>query len=214
MNSLPLWPIGASRYASEADYLFIGLLIVTGLTAGLVFYLLILFCTRYRHSNSVERSERVKKSWHCEIGWTTATMAAFFGLFIWGGVLYVRLFQPPGNALEIYVVAKRWMWKAEHPGGQREIDELHVPVDRPVRLVLSSQDVIHSFYVPAFRLKHDVVPGRYQELWFRPSKTGEFGLFCAEFCGTDHAQMGGHITVMSAAQFEDWLRREAPEPAP
>ena len=208
MTSLPLWPDAASRYAVETDHLFIGLLIVTGLTAGLVFVLLIVFGTRYRHTNAVERGDRVKKSWHWEIGWTAATMAGFLGLFVWAADLYARLYQPPAGSIEIFVTGKRWMWKIEHAGGQREIDELHIPVGRPIRLVMTSEDVIHSFYLPAFRVKHDVVPGRYQELWFSADETGDFALFCAEFCGTDHAHMGGHVVVLTAAGFEDWLRRQ------
>ena len=132
-------------------------------------------------------------------------MSLFFGLFIWGSVIYVRQFQPPANALKIYVVAKQWMWKIEHAGGQREINALHVPIDTPVELVMTSEDVIHDFFVPAFRVKRDVLPGQYETLWFRADRVGTYHLFCSQFCGTDHANMIGDVVVMPAKAYADWL---------
>jgi cytochrome c oxidase subunit 2 len=127
------------------------------------------------------------------------------GVFVVQAQAYFNLYRPPIDALEIYVVAKQWMWKTQHPEGQEEINELHVPVNRPVRLIMTSQDVIHSFYVPAFRIKQDVLPGRYTSIWFEATKPGTYHLFCAEFCGTDHAEMGGSIIVMPQADYEQWL---------
>jgi cytochrome c oxidase subunit 2 len=127
---------------------------------------------------------------------------------VWGASLYLDVYRDTPDAMPIYVVAKQWMWHVQHQGGQREINELHIPVHRSVQLIMASQDVIHSFFVPAFRVKHDVVPGRYQNLWFRADKTGEFQLLCAEFCGTDHSRMIGRIVVMEPHDFETWLSHQ------
>ena len=126
-----------------------------------------------------------------------ATLLIFFGLFVWGADLYVRLFQPPPDALKIYVIGKQWMWKIEHQGGQREINAMHLPVGRPIQLVMTSEDVIHDFSVPAFRIKHDVLPGRYETLWFQVNKPGTYHLFCTQLCGTGHSEMVGDIVAMS-----------------
>ena len=170
--------------------------------------MMLIFCIRYRRRSTASRAGRVEKTWHFEVGWTTATLGLFLILFVYGATMYIWLFNPPPADEEIYVVGKRWMWKIEHLGGQREIDELHAPVGRPIRLIMASQDVIHSFFVPAFRVKHDVVPGRYQSLWFEAQKTGVFQLLCAEFCGTDHSRMSGSIIVMESQDYESWLSRQ------
>jgi cytochrome c oxidase subunit 2 len=210
MGSFRLWPVAASSTAREVDLLFIALLAVTGLTALLVTVLLVGFAVRYRRSSDADRSDRVVKTWRWETGWTVATMVVFIALFFWGADLYLRLFRPPSDSLDVFVVAKQWMWQMQHLGGQRELNELHIPVGRPVRLVLTSQDVIHSFFVPAFRIKHDVLPGRYQSLWFEATKPGTYRLECAEYCGTDHAAMGGAVIALPPAEFEAWLARMAP----
>ena len=211
MGNVPLWPAAAAAQAGETDLLYLGLILVTGLTAGLVFVLLVVFAIKYRATSNADRSDRVTKSWRWEIGWTVASFVVFLGLFVWGADLYVRLFQAPADAVDVFVVGKRWMWKVQHQGGQREIDELHVPVGRAIRLVMTSQDVIHSFYVPAFRVKHDVLPGRYEDLWFTPTRVGEYHLQCSEFCGTDHAQMAGRVVVMSPTAFQTWLEQNQPK---
>ena len=212
MGGLPLWPARAGSYAGQWDDLFIGLLIVTGLTAGLVFFLLTLFAARYRKGSTADRSDRVKKSWRWEVSWTAACLVIFVGLAIWGARLFIGLDSPPADALQIFVIGKQWMWQAEHPGGQREINELHIPAGRDVRLVMASQDVIHSFFVPALRIKHDVVPGRYETLWFRAERPGRYHLFCAEYCGTDHARMGGWLTAMAPRDFAAWLNNAGGQP--
>ena len=203
MPGMPLWPPTASGYASEIDVLFGGLLIIGALTAGLVFFLMLFFANKYRHGSNADRSGTTKKTWRFEVSWTAATLLIFVGLAVWGADIYLHLYNPPAN-----VVGKQWMWKAQHPGGQREINELHVPVGQPIRLVLASQDVIHSFFIPALRIKQDVVPGRYETMWFRADKVGRYHLFCAEYCGTDHAHMGGWLTVMSPRDFGRWLQAE------
>ncbi len=196
------WPVRAGGgYAAHWDALFIGLLIVAVLTVGLVVFLMVLYAVRYRHGSKADRSDRTKKSWRFEVSWTAASLFIFVLLGIWGAHLFVKLYQPPKDALQIFVVGKQWMWKAQHPGGQREINELHVPAGRDVRLVMASQDVIHSFFIPALRIKHDVVPGRYETLWFRADRPGRYHLFCAEYCGTDHARMGGWVTVMVPREY-------------
>jgi cytochrome c oxidase subunit 2 len=187
------------------NWLFAGLLATSTLILALVFGLMIVFCVRYRRESGAERGNRLGKTWRLEVAWTFATFVLFLGLYFWGANLYIRMHQPPSDATDIYVVAKQWMWKVEHPGGQREIDALHIPVDRPIRLVMTSQDVIHDFAIPAFRIRQDVLPGRYETMWFEPNEVGEYHLFCAEFCGTEHAHMTGTVTVMEQADYQRWL---------
>ena len=195
----------ASVNAANIDWLIAGLLIVSAAVLGLVFFLLLFYAIRYRHDGPTKRGEIAEKTFRFEISWTVATLAVFFGLFIWGSIFYVHANQPPADALKIYVVAKQWMWKAEYPGGQREIDSLHVPLNVPVMLVMTSQDVIHDFFVPAFRVKRDVLPGQYETLWFTANRIGTYHLFCSQFCGTGHAAMIGAVTVMSGPDYQSWL---------
>jgi cytochrome c oxidase subunit 2 len=179
---------------------------VTGLVLFLVVWLMFRFCSHYRKSNpDADRNHRIKKSWHWEVGWTTASLVIFLGLYAWGAEFYLREHRAPPGATDIYVVGKQWMWKIEHPDGQREINALHVALDRPVRLVMTSEDVIHGFSVPAFRLKQDVVPGRYVTMWFNPTEAGTYQLYCTQFCGTAHAAMGGSVTVLDSGDFQKWL---------
>lgn len=207
-EGIPFWRSGVSSYGGDVDLLFAGLLCVSIGVSLLLFVLLVVFAVRYRAGSDADRSDRIRKTWRWEVSWTALTLLGFLGLFVWGAVLYLDMFGAPRDALPIYVVAKQWMWKVQHPGGQREINELHVPVHRSVQLIMASQDVIHSFFVPAFRVKHDVVPGRYQNLWFRAERTGSFQLLCAEFCGTDHSRMIGRVVVMEPAEYESWLARQ------
>ena len=198
-------PPEASTGASSVDALIIALLLISLAVLVLVFGLMLKYVVRYRASNRINRGAPEKKTWRFEISWTVATLVAFFGLFLWGADLYITLQTPPHDALKIYVVGKQWMWKAEHNGGQREIDALHVPVNRDIELVMTSEDVIHDFSVPAFRIKHDVLPGRYESLWFRANRVGTYPLYCTQFCGTDHARMTGNVIVMTAPDFQRWL---------
>ena len=195
----------AAVSATSTDWLIAGLLIVSAAVLGLVFFLLLFYAIRYRHNSPIKRGEIAQRTFGFEMSWTTATLAVFFGLFIWGSMLYVHATQPPANAMKIYVVAKQWMWKVEYPGGQREIDSLHVPLNVPVELVMTSQDVIHDFFVPAFRLKRDVLPNQYETLWFTADRIGTYHLFCSQFCGTAHAAMIGSVTVLSGPDYQNWL---------
>jgi cytochrome c oxidase subunit 2 len=202
----PLVPQGETAHATSVDLLFVGLLAVAILVLVLLLFLLLRFAIHYRAGNAgADRDHRIRKSWKLETAWTAATLVAFLALFVWGARLYLNLYDVPRDAQPIYVVGKQWMWKVQHPGGQREINELHIPVNQTVRLIMSSQDVIHSFFIPAFRVKHDVLPGTSEEIWFDPRKAGVFHLFCAEYCGTDHSRMTGRILVMQPPEFERWL---------
>jgi cytochrome c oxidase subunit 2 len=174
-----------------------------------VFALVLVLAIRYRRGSAAKRGplpEIVTREF--EIGWTSATLFLFAFLFWWAASADLGSLAAPAGALEIHVVAKQWMWKTQHPNGAREIDALHIPVDKPVRLVMTSQDVIHSFFVPAFRVKQDVVPGREAEIWFQATKTGVFPLLCAEYCGTDHSMMRGRIIVMRQEDYADWLTKQ------
>jgi len=195
----------ASRHAVEADWLFLALLLVSLAVLALVFGLMLRYVVHYRADSGVERGKIAERTFGYEISWTIAMLVVFFGLFVWGADLYARIWQPPESALKIYVVAKQWMWKAEHEGGQREINALHVPVNRPVELVMTSEDVIHSMGIPAFRFKRDVLPGRYESIAFLANEIGAYHLFCDQFCGTDHSRMIGVVTVMSGPDFQSWL---------
>ena len=210
MPWVPFWPETSAQSGDVVDALFIAELGVCGAILALVFGLIWVFCIRYRRGAAASRAAPSQRRWAVEIAWTAATLAGFLGLFVWGASIYVWLYKPPPADLDIYIVGQQWMWKIEHPGGQREIDALHVPVGKTVRLLLASQDVIHSFFVPAFRLKHDVVPGTLQVMWFRPTRTGIFRIQCAEFCGTQHAHMGGEVVVMEAPAYARWLTQQGP----
>lgn len=199
----------ATTHAVQVDHIFYGLLVLSGLTMLLVFVLVIFLAVRYRRGSNAKRGplpEIVSREF--EIGWTSATLFLFAFLFWWAASADLKSLAAPADAIEIHVVAKQWMWKTQQPNGAREIDALHIPVGKPVRLVMTSQDVIHSFFVPAFRVKQDVVPGRETEIWFNATKTGVFPLLCAEYCGTDHSMMRGRIVVMRPEEYANWLTRQ------
>jgi cytochrome c oxidase subunit 2 len=190
--------------AGNVDALFIFLLILSGMMSLLIFTALIYFAARYRHRKGV-LAEQIEGSTPLELTWTVIPFGVFMVIFLWGAVVYFQQRTPPRDATEVYVVAKQWMWKLEHAEGQREINSLHVPVGRDVKLIMTSQDVIHSFFVPDFRIKQDVVPGRYTVTWFRATKPGTYHLFCTQYCGTQHSSMIGTIEVMEPAQYDAWM---------
>jgi cytochrome c oxidase subunit 2 len=195
----------ASTLGRTVDTLFLSLLGVTALVAIAVAALIVFFVVRYRAGSAADRSNPPDRARWIEIAWTVTPLAIFIGLFVWSSVVFSEFYRPPANAMRIHVLARQWMWKLEHENGRREIDELHVPVGQPVELIMTSQDVIHSFFVPAFRVKQDVLPGRYTSLWFTATRPGTFNLFCAEYCGADHANMHGSVIVMRPADFAQWL---------
>jgi cytochrome c oxidase subunit 2 len=202
---IPFWPDTAAVNGVAVNNLYIAELALSALIMVSVVIMMLTFCIRYREGGSASRADRVRKTWHFEIAWTVATLGVFLILFVWGARTYIWLYRPPPADEEVYIVGKQWMWKVEHAGGQREIDALHVPVDKSIRLVMASEDVIHSFFVPAFRIKHDVVPGTLETLWFKANKTGVFRLECTQFCGLQHATMSGEIDVMTGPDYAKWL---------
>ncbi len=204
-EGFPLFPEQASTVAGEVDMLFYFLIGVSLFFTVLIFSLIFYFSIRYRRRSDTEQPRPMIGSLGLELFWSVTPFMITVVMFVWATSLYFKNVSPPAGALDIYVVAKQWMWKLQHPEGQREINTLHVPIGRPIRLIMTSEDVIHSFYVPAFRVKYDVLPGRYTTLWFEPTKTGEYHLFCAEYCGTKHSAMVGRVIVMRPLEFERWL---------
>ncbi len=200
-----LFPERASSIAGSVDALFFFLLGLALFFGLLICVLIISFSLKYRRRAPDEIGVPIGGSMTLEIAWIIIPLMLCMVLFGWGATIFVRERRPPPQALDIYVVAKQWMWKLQHPEGQKEINELHVPVNRAVQLTMASEDVIHDFFVPAFRVKMDVVPGRYTMLWFKATKTGRFHFFCSQYCGTNHALMGGWITVMEPADYQAWL---------
>src|SRR5262245_7488165 len=204
-EDFPLFPERASTIAGKVDALYITLICVNGLLATGIVITLIVFAIRFRRRSDSERPKPITGSLLLELTWTIIPLFMVLGMFTWGAYVFFQMSRPPAGSMDIYVVGKQWMWKFQHMNGVREINELHVPIGRPVRLTMESEDVMHSLYFPAFRVKGDVVPGRYRIMWFQATKTGRYHIFCAEYCGTKHAGMGGWITVMEPANFQAWL---------
>ena len=205
MPPLPFFPESASTFASSVDGLYLFLILISlvfgvGIAAAVAF-----FAIRYRRRSPDERPALIHGSMALELVWSIGPLLIVTVIFFWGASVFFEMERIPPRAMDVHVVGKRWMWKAQHMTGQREINELHVPVATPVHLTLTSEDVIHSFFVPAFRLKKDALPGRYTHLWFTATKTGRFHLFCAEYCGTKHSGMIGSVVVMEPAPFQEWL---------
>src|SRR5450432_427495 len=205
MDKFRLFPVEASTSAQQIDWLYFGLTAMLMFFVAAVFLPIIYFSIRYRRGSRADRSNPPTGSNLVETGWTLFPLIISLGFFSWGAVVYYHIERPPNDALQVQVVAKQWMWKLQHEEGKKEINELHVPLGRTVSLTMTSQDVIHSFYVPAFRLKQDVVPGKYTTEWFQATRLGEYHLFCAEYCGTNHSAMIGRVIVMRAADYEEWL---------
>jgi cytochrome c oxidase subunit 2 len=191
--------------AAHVDHLYYYLVLVSLSFTLLIFGLVTVFAIRYRRRSPEESAIQIEPHLGLELTWIIIPLLLSLVMFVWGARLFFSQSSPPSDALDIYVVAKQWMWKLQHVEGPSEINELHIPIGRPVRLLMTSQDVIHSFYVPAFRIKQDVLPGRYTSTWFQAIQTGRFHLFCAEYCGTNHAAMGGWVTVMTPVEYERWL---------
>ena len=198
-------PPQASAISGEVDALALFMLLLSVAIAGTIFVVIVVFCVKYRRRPGRDIGELPQRTTPFELTWTLVPAALALVPFVWGAKIYLEESVPPADALEIFVVAKQWMWKAEQPGGQSEIDALHVPTGRAVKLIMTSQDVIHSFYVPAFRVKADVLPGRYTTLWFQATQPGEFRLECTQYCGTDHAAMIGQVVAMTPGDYTAWL---------
>jgi cytochrome c oxidase subunit 2 len=201
----PLFPEQASTMAPRVDQLYFFLLGVSVFFATLILILIIAFAVKYRRRSDNEQPQPIGGNLALEILWTVVPLSLTLVMFVWGARLFFITFYPPSDALEINVVAKQWMWKVQHAEGRSEIDELHIPTGRPIKLIMTSQDVIHDFFVPAFRVKNDVLPGRYTTLWFEATKPGAYRLFCSQYCGTQHSGMIGHIIALEPAEFQAWL---------
>lgn len=201
---LPLFPEQASSVAGQVDAFYLFLVLVTTFFSLLIALLVLYFIIRYRKSPD-RQAIQIHGSTLLEIVWTVIPLGISMVIFAWGAVLYYHIENPPTNALEIYGVGKQWMWKFQHPGGQREINSLHVPTGRPVKVTLISQDVIHDFFVPAFRVKQDVLPNRYVYSWFTATRPGTYHLFCSQYCGTNHSAMVGEVVVMKPEDYAEWL---------
>jgi cytochrome c oxidase subunit 2 len=195
----------ASAYAGEWDRFFFVLVAVSGVVIALIFAIIVGFSIRYRRGSNAKRGllpEVITNE--IELTWTSATAISFIFLFWWAASTQLRNIIPPKSPVEIHILAKQWMWKVQQPNGVREINELHAPVGRPVELIMTSQDVIHSMFLPSLRLKQDVLPGRYTYLWFTADKPGIYHLLCAEFCGTEHSRMTGRLVLMQPADYARW----------
>jgi cytochrome c oxidase subunit II len=213
-NGFPLFPEQASTLASGVDGLYFFLVAVTIFFFVAISITLLVFSVKYRRRSPDEWPREIHGSLMLELAWSIVPFLITVVIFAWGAILFFSMNRPPDNAIEINVVGKRWMWKLQHMTGQREINELHIPVGRPVKLTLTSEDVIHSFFVPAFRVKKDAVPGRYNVMWFQATRPGRYHLFCAEYCGTQHSRMIGQIVAMEAADFQTWIQGGPPAESP
>ncbi|KAB2960920.1 MAG: cytochrome c oxidase subunit II [Thermoanaerobaculia bacterium] len=202
---IPFLPEQASTLARDVDALTLYLVAMASFFTVLVGAMIVYFAIRYRRRAPDEVGSSFDNSALLEITWTVIPVIIVLFTFVWGARVYFRLYRPPADAVQYYVTGKQWMWKTQHPTGQREINELHVPLGQPVKLLMTSEDVIHSFFVPAFRVKADVLPGRYTSIWFTPTKVGRFHLFCAEYCGAEHSRMIGWVTVMEPEDYQAWL---------
>jgi cytochrome c oxidase subunit 2 len=211
---LSLFPEQASVQAGQIDAVFFFMVAVTAFFSVLIASLVVIFAVKYRRRHDDEVGVAIHGSLALELLWTVIPFGIAMVMFAWGAKVFFDVYRPPAGAMEIYVVGKQWMWKVQHMQGQREINELHVPVGRPVKLVLGSEDVIHSFYIPAFRVKADVIPGRYNTLWFQATKPGTYHLFCAEYCGTKHSGMIGSVIAMEPTEFQAWLGGGRAEDSP
>ena len=205
MFNIPLFPEQASGFAGRVDNLYFFIIAVTAFFALAVVVAVFVFATRYRRTHEHQVGEPVHGALALEITWTVIPFVLAMVMFAWGASVYFALAKPPSNAMEIYTVGKRWMWKFQHVSGQREINELHLPVGQPVKFLIGSEDVIHSVFIPDFRVKMDAVPGRTTTLWFEPTKAGRYRLFCTEYCGMKHSGMIGSVVVMEPGDFQTWL---------
>jgi cytochrome c oxidase subunit II len=203
---LQLLPEQATEYARQVDELYLFILAISVFFTALFVFLLVYFTIKYRHkAGGTEKPEPPHEHYTLEMVGGGVLLALLMVMFFWGAKLYFKAQRPPADAMEIMVTGKQWMWKIQHPSGKKEINTLHLPVGRAVKLNMTSEDVIHSFFIPAFRVKNDTLPGRYTQLWFKPDKEGTFHLFCTEYCGTEHSRMVGYVKVVSEDEYENWI---------
>jgi cytochrome c oxidase subunit 2 len=210
-SGTPLFPESASTIASRVDNLYFFLLGLSAFFGLLIAGLIVYYAVKFHRRRPDEIGAPIHGGMALEIGWTVVPLMITMVIFVWGASVYLAMANAPSETLNIYVVGKQWMWKFQHLDGQREINELHVPVGRAVKLITTSEDVIHDFFVPAFRIKADVIPGRYVSIWFHATKPGRYRIFCAEYCGTKHSGMTGEVVVMEPAEYQTWLSGGQPE---
>lgn len=205
MNDFPLFPEQASSVSPLVDGLYLGLVVLCGAVSLLIWLAIFYLAIKYRRRPDNELAQEQEPPNALEMTWTIIPTIIFLGIFVAGAWVFFRINRVPSNAIEIYATGRQWMWKFQHPSGQREINTLHVPVGRPVKITMASEDVIHSLWFPAFRVKMDVLPSRYRTMWFQATKTGRFHIFCAEYCGTLHSGMIGWVEVMEPTAYQKWL---------
>lgn len=211
---IPFVPPSASTVSGKVDALYFYLSGVTVFFTLLISGVLIFFVVKYRRRSPFEIPRPVAGSHKLEMLWSVIPFIIAMSMFAWGAQVYFQMYRPPNNAIEVYVVAKQWMWKIQHSTGQREINELHVPAGQKIKLIMTSEDTIHDFFVPAFRIKADVLPGKYTTQWFEATKPGTYHLFCAEYCGMNHSGMIGSVVVMQPSEFDDWLAGSVGQQSP
>src|SRR5688500_692245 len=211
MFGIPLFPESASTFAGDVDALYFFLVGLSTVMSLLIAGLIVFFAIRFRRRHPDEVGAQVHGGLLLEIGWTVIPFLITLFIFFWGAKVYFAMANAPAETLNVYVVGKQWMWKVQHVSGQREINELHIPVGRPVKLIMTSEDVIHDFSIPAFRVKADVIPGRFVQIWFEPTRPGTYQVFCAEYCGTEHSGMTGQVVVMEQMAYQTWLSGGAVE---
>jgi cytochrome c oxidase subunit II len=204
-SGFSLFPTQASTLAPEVDNLYLGIVAITAFFAVVVVIFVVYFAIKYRDDTGEKVGAPITGSMPLELGWSLIPFFISIGIFVWASVVFFHIVRAPDQTLDIYSTGKRWMWRFQHIDGQREINELHVPVGRPVRVVFTSEDVLHDLFIPAFRVKADAVPGRYSAIWFEPTQVGQYHIFCAEYCGTRHSGMIGTVYVMEQADYQAWL---------
>ena len=204
-TNFPFFPQAASEQAGQIDALYFFLVAVTAFFTALVALLVVVFAIKFHRKHDNEVGVPIHGSLALELLWTIIPLGITMVMFVWGAQVFFHMTRAPKNAMDIYIVGKQWMWKAQHMDGAREINELHVPIGRPVKLIMGSEDVIHSFFIPDFRVKADVIPGRLNTMWFTATKPGRYHLFCTQYCGTKHSAMIGWVTAMEPADYQAWL---------
>jgi len=204
-TNFPFFPQAASEQAGQVDALYFFLVAVTAFFTALIAILVVVFAVKFHRKHDAEVGEAIHGSLALEMLWTIIPLGITMVMFVWGAQVFFHMTRPPKGAMEIFIVGKQWMWKAEHMDGAREINELHVPIGQPVKLIMGSEDVIHSFFIPDFRVKADVVPGRLNTMWFTATKPGRYHLFCTQYCGTKHSAMIGWVTAMEPSEYQAWL---------
>lgn len=211
---IPIFPEQASTFAWQVDALYAYLVLITIFFTVLVVGVIVFFFVQYRERVKYATPYQIEGSTALEALWSIIPFIISMTIFVGGAVVYNNQYRVPDEAMEIYVVGKQWMWKFQHSTGQREINELHIPAGRKIKLTMTTEDVLHDLSFPAFRTKADVVPGRYTTIWFEPTKPGKYRIFCAEYCGLNHSGMGGWVYVMEARDYDNWLSGNVADQTP